>query len=191
MLRRRSSLALVSVTVLITVMVTVGVTYAVQSILNTKTISASATIQSSGSNLFVCAPTDSFCQSAEFTGPLDFGTLAPGASSELSFYIFNSSISELLFADFRIDPLGPPVTLLDSDFGFPAKLTGTATGLGTFTVRRENVDTLFAVDATADFGPLDRAKFYIEFTADAGLASGPVSFNLLIDAVDAVDGGGP
>ena len=69
MLRRRSAVTLVVITVIAIIVATVAVIYAVQNILDTREVSATVTILSSGTNLAVCTDSEPNC-TVPFSGPL-------------------------------------------------------------------------------------------------------------------------
>ena len=91
MLRRRSAVTLVVITVIAIIVATVAVIYAVQNILDTREVSATVTILSSGTNLAVCTDSDTNC-TVPFSGPLGFGFVQSGKHGDAAFRIKNVAL---------------------------------------------------------------------------------------------------
>ena len=75
MMRRRNVIAILAIAIIATALATVAGVFAVQSVIGTKTVTASVTIQSIAESLLVCGPADSTCIGSVFTGDLGFGTV--------------------------------------------------------------------------------------------------------------------
>ncbi len=184
MMRRRNVIA-----ILATALATVAGVFAVQSVIGTKTVTASVTIQSIAESLLVCGPADSTCIGSVFTGDLGFGTVSAGATKEVGFYVKNIEPSggANIFIDARISSGGAITFLNLSGTGNSSKLTGDAPGLGIFKLRRTTAGGTFAQDIAFEFSPQSISKLYVEFTPKSTLSSGTKNFSVLLDVVDATE----
>ena len=110
MFRRRGQVGLIAITAIVTILVTVGVTYAVQNILATRPLAASAKILASGANLVVCPDASTNC-TVVLSGPIDYGDMRAGVTGDYVVRIRNASTplatgeapaSDLLVVDARL-----------------------------------------------------------------------------------------
>ena len=195
MLRRRSSLGLVALTVIAIAMATVAVTYAVQVILSTREVSATASIVLGGENLQVCAEADDFCETP-FTGPLVFGDMRAGAVKSVVLHIKNTAAPpadgdspEQLLVDGRIRFNAVVYELVMSlvpDLGVFRVISGDVPSLGHFQIQMLTPNlSLRQFDDDLDPGEVRRLS--ISFTAEAGLSVQNLGFDILIDSVDVVE----
>ena len=202
MLRRSSRVSLVIITAIAVVVATVAVVYAVQTIFQTSGISAKVNIVTGGDRILVCSVSDPDCTTL-FTGDLDFGNMLPGTNREASFHIKNILTGELaapVFVGARIRhplPTGDVVTPLVFFCcdGFPSLgitipggfsiLLGEVPSLGTFVMRFETGDFPEMVHTGLEPGEVIRAV--MTYRSDSTLPPGPLTFDILVDAVDVVD----
>ena len=91
MVRRRSVVSIVAIAVIAAVLATVAVVYALQTIFETREVTATANISFGGApGLLVCSDADTACGTA-FTGPLAFGNIIPAQGSSAYFHIKNTA----------------------------------------------------------------------------------------------------
>ena len=84
MLQRRSTVSLVVITAIAVVVATVAVVYALQTIFQTREVTATVNVVPLGEPLNVCRDSDTNCEST-FTGDLNFGNMFVGTSKEAFF----------------------------------------------------------------------------------------------------------
>ena len=188
MFRRRGQVGVIAMTAIVTILVSVGVTYAVQNILATRQLTASARIVASGANLAVCRDSDTNCITL-FTGPLDFGSLQAGTTGDLIVRIRNTSTppatgdppaSDLFFVDARVQFSGQlfnlrlrvPSSQNTADVG--ELWNGGVPNIGRFLLRQVTATGDFGVsadriDARTAFQPGEVRRAMISYRPDASL----------------------
>ena len=195
MLRRRSVVSLVIITVIAIVATTVAVVYAVQTILQTREVSATVNIQSGGERILVCSDSDTNCTTL-FTGDLNFGNMLTGTSRSAFFRIKNiltGGLAAPVFVDARIRFFIPgtgdvvtPLSLRQEPCAGGA-LCGNVPGLGKFLMEYVNAIGDRVASADTALQPREVRRVEVKYTSDASLAPGTVNFDILVDAVDAVE----
>ena len=184
MVRSRSMVTIVVIAVIAGVLATVAVVYAVQNILGTKQVSATANIVNEADFLQICSKADFNCDTP-LTGELEFGDMFRGVARTAVFHIKNTGPIDPILIDVRIRS-GDAVTFLNlAEAG--KSLTGDAPNLGTFRMKKRvrgnfsNEDFIVALAAG-----LVR-EFSLQFTPAFSRPAGPLSFDVLIDAVDELE----
>ena len=192
MLRRKNSLSLVALTVIAIAIATVAVTYAVQTILSTREVSATASIVLGGENLRVCTEADDFCETP-FTGPVSFGDLRAGSTKNVVLHIKNTAdppaagdSPEQLLVDGRIRFNAVVYELvmgLVPDLGVIRVISADVPSLGHFEIQMLTPN-LSIRQFDDDLDPGQVRRLAIAFTAEAGLSVQVLNFDILIDSVD-------
>ena len=137
--------------------------------------------------LRLCSKDDPACDTV-ITGDFVYGDMFRGTSRGLEFHLKNTGLIDPIFVDFRIRS-GGVLTDLTLDFSLVPQgaLTGDAPNLGIFSLTEFEPGTGFNRFVDSAFGPGEVRRMYLTFTPALALAPGPLRFDILIDAVDAVE----
>ena len=184
MLRHRSSLTLVTITVISILVATAAVVYAFQNILGTKEVSATVNLVSESDFLRICSEADTACDTP-FAGDLAYGDMFRGTTITKRFHIKNTGVQSFkVDARIRLGTAITPLTLNIVSSSSDNYFTGDVPNLGKFKlVEREGV----TIDVDRALSADTVRSVELSYTPFLGLPPGPLNFSVLMDVVDVVE----